>query len=300
MNIKIKVLQGISYEYQHVDRINDEFAPARQHILLNDHRTFALLDAINTNSILEYPSLDYSTAVRPQLTALCQDNSNIHTSYHANENTPVINTSNDRCLISNITNTTYANNSSNSIEICVTSSDNLSICVCHDSNNWPAVVNSGDDSKICPRCYNTIEDRSNALNLKRSTLTNKFIVNSDDTNYLNLKPYQYDHYSDPYTPETIESHSPTTEIDDMPVFNDSDNEEDKFEASKNNLNMNKLDILDNDNDKSRSGVSPNQLKARLDAYLSTDNVEVSNTRDIVPTMKQTNYKSWNTKKCVVL
>lgn len=168
------------------------------------------------------------------------------------------------------------------VSINVTDTENLSVCMCSllyaSSDTIPIEQESmGDSSTICPRCRNIIERHSSeprrTLISKRLTLANDIIVNRVDTHFLNLKPYQCGRQYEPYTPETIESHSPATEIDDIPTSDDVDDDDE--ECKQCDANVNDIDNDDNDyNAKKRgstlsptigsSGVSPGQLKARLE------------------------------------
>lgn len=136
--------------------------------------------------------------------------------------------------------------------------NNLNVCMC-------SVFDSTDDmlsmklldGTICSRCCNIIKqqpiEHRKMLVSKKMLLANDIIVNRIDSHYLsttsgigaegNRKP-------DPYTPESVESHSPQPEFfeKEINLFNDaiSDDELIKLHQSKS------------------TGVSPRQLKSRLE------------------------------------
>jgi hypothetical protein len=132
-----------------------------------------------------------------------------------------------------------------------------------------AAVLPTTEANICPICLNSIKLQSNehrkTLVAKKLMLANDIIVNRIDTHYLNTytngggggmyrQPCQ-----DPYTPESVESHSPQPEVEEVVGDeadtghrpNDSLMSEEKT-GSKTNL----------------GGVSPRQLKSRLELLQS--------------------------------
>lgn len=117
---------------------------------------------------------------------------------------------------------------------------------------------------ICRVCRNTIKlqptEHRKTLISKRLTLANDIIVNRVDTHYLNLSAYPAC-IPDPYTPESVESHSP------MP---DDDKEENappnaNVELSSDTVEGYDSKVASTGSIKSVSrAVSPGQLKSRLE------------------------------------
>lgn len=105
------------------------------------------------------------------------------------------------------------------VSISVVDADNLSVCMCNlmdDQNNQEII--EGD--KICKICRNIIKQQPS----ERCTLVSKrvmlgdVVVNRIDTQYLSsnyssIPSHLKIHLQDPYTPESVESHSPQPEID---------------------------------------------------------------------------------------
>jgi hypothetical protein len=144
-----------------------------------------------------------------------------------------------------------------------------------NGKDLPDLSNGPNNSnKICPICLNIIKQQSNehrkTLVAKKLMLANDIIVNRIDTHYLNTytnggggnhKPQ----IQDPYTPESVESHSPLPEIE----------EEDEKAESYSMDKATASDCLTGEgtNEKLSSkinlgGVSPRQLKSRLELLQS--------------------------------
>lgn len=134
---------------------------------------------------------------------------------------------------------------------------------------------------ICPRCQNIIKqqpmEHRKTLISKRLTLANDIIVNRVDTHYLNLKSYQFGPHNEPYTPESVESHSPVAEAEDTDDLECKGGDEDiqfngikiinnqfnnDIEASGKYLNLTAVTVVPMT--VNSVGVSPGQLKARLE------------------------------------
>lgn len=113
------------------------------------------------------------------------------------------------------------------VSISVVDADNFNICMCNlmdDQSNQGTI--EGD--KICKICRNNIEQQPN----ERRTLVSKKVMLGDvmfsriDSQYLSSNyssiPSQLKKMRDPYTPESVESHSPQPEIDEkeFPIINE--------------------------------------------------------------------------------
>ena len=141
--------------------------------------------------------------------------------------------------------------------------------------------------KICPRCQNIIKqqptEHRKTLISKRLTLSNDIIVNRVDTHFLSLSKYQTDKQFEPYTPESIESHSPVpeSEIDttnsNLSEINDTIPSDLDAAAAVVDIALNAKSSLNNTANNNNyevkhvrslsshsGGVSPRQLKSRLE------------------------------------
>lgn len=115
------------------------------------------------------------------------------------------------------------------ISINVTDTDaNLNVCMCslYASCDNVLVEQESMIGSICPRCQNIIKqqptEHRKTLISKRLTLSKDIIVNRVDTHFLSLKAIDKSNKRyEPYTPESIESHSPLPEAD-MLEFEQSD------------------------------------------------------------------------------
>lgn len=113
------------------------------------------------------------------------------------------------------------------VSISVVDADNLNICMCNlmeDQKRHETI--EGD--KICKICRNIIKQQPS----ERCTLVSKRVMLGDivvsriDTQYLSSNyssiPAQLRKLQDPYTPESVESHSPQPELDEkeFPIINE--------------------------------------------------------------------------------
>lgn len=162
------------------------------------------------------------------------------------------------------------------VSINVTDTENLSVCMCSlyaSSDNVLIEQQESMVGAICPRCQNIIKqqpiEHRKTLISKRLTLAKDIIVNRVDTHFLSLKTaLEYDKRFEPYTPESIESHSPQPEPD---TVDSTDSE--RIEVNANIVDM--ADAFDMSNKRhartisTHSGVSPRQLKSRLENLRKT-------------------------------
>lgn len=165
------------------------------------------------------------------------------------------------------------------VSINVTDSENFNVCMCslYASSDNVLIEQETMIGTICPRCQNIIKQQPTThrktLISKRLTLSNDIIVNRVDTHFLSLKTaLEYGKRYEPYTPESVESHSPLPEPDIL-EFNEND------ENNQIEINSNIIDVVDafEMNNKRHvrslsshsSGVSPRQLKSRLEILRKT-------------------------------
>lgn len=151
-----------------------------------------------------------------------------------------------------------------------------------DARIHPIAPAAGDGDSmvgtICVVCRNTIKlqptEHRKTLISKRLTLANDIIVNRVDTHYLSLNSFPCK-YPDPYTPESVESHSPLPEMI-------------EFELKQPNLEINQ-NTIESDNKHSKiavqassKAVSPRQLKSRLESLQRPPSV-LLNSSDVAGT-----------------
>lgn len=115
------------------------------------------------------------------------------------------------------------------ISINVTDSENLNVCMCslYASCDNVLIEQESMIGSICPRCQNIIKqqptEHRKTLISKRLTLSKDIIVNRVDTHFLSLKTaIDNGKRYEPYTPESIESHSPLPEPDILEYEQNSD------------------------------------------------------------------------------
>lgn len=113
------------------------------------------------------------------------------------------------------------------VSISVVDADNLNVCMCNlmDDHSRHETI-EGD--KMCKICRNIIKQQPN----ERCTLVSKKVMLGDvvfsriDSQYLSSNyssiPSQLKKLQDPYTPESVESHSPQPEMEEkeFPIIND--------------------------------------------------------------------------------
>lgn len=169
----------------------------------------------------------------------------------------------------------------------VIDTENENVCMCALYASMDNVLQADQQismiGTICADCRNTIKqqptEHRKTLISKRLTLANDIIVNRVDTHYLNLNTYPCK-YQDPYTPESVESHSPHPETIDF------DEKDINIEINQNTIDADMKincggsgggdDGVDNMMitsvtsaataiQSASRGVSPRQLKSRLES-----------------------------------
>lgn len=194
-------------------------------------------------------------------------------------------------------NLNYTNRPLVSISV-IDTDNNLNVCMCAlmcnstenlmNLNGMQQIVEEED--RICPICRNIIKlqpiEHRRTLVSKRLMLANDVVVNRIDTHYLS-STYNSKRLLEPYTPESVESHSPLPEMQDereYPLINETRDSEEILESihkvnHKEHLESEEPenDHADNVGNSSNMGnvgcsagksvnhtVSPRQLKSRLE------------------------------------
>lgn len=166
------------------------------------------------------------------------------------------------------------------ISINVTDAENLNVCMCSLYASCDNVLAEQESmiGSICPRCQNIIKqqptEHRKTLFSKRLTLSKDIIVNRIDTHFLSLKTAsESGKRYEPYTPESIESHSPLPDIieyesnDEIKI---DPNNTSTVDASVNQFDMNgKVISPVRSLSIHSSAVSPSQLISRLEILRKT-------------------------------
>lgn len=208
------------------------------------------------------------------------------------------------------------------VSINVTDSENLNVCMCSlfaSSDNVLAEQQEKMIGAICPRCQNIIKQQPierKTLISKRMTLSNDIIVNRVDTHLLSLKTaLAHGKRYEPYTPDSIESHSPFAEPDILEFPQNDERDMDVASAAgvMTNDEITGGDLFDANNSKRHNvhartaslhstGVSPLQLKSRLEHLrkTSTDASGMVNSCHLVETRKDRSKSRFCFDKCCVI
>lgn len=168
------------------------------------------------------------------------------------------------------------------VSISVVDTDNLNICMCNlreDHNNYEIV----EGYKICKICRHIIKKQPNerCTLISNRSMLGDVVVNRIDSQYLTSNYSssfsQIKKLQDPYTPESVESHSPQPELEekDFPLINETVD----FKISKNAFEVNNFNQSSAESEKNNEDdaivklhnqynithtVSPSQLTSRLE------------------------------------
>lgn len=199
------------------------------------------------------------------------------------------------------------------VSINVTDAENLNVCMCSlfaSSDNVLAEQQEQMIGAICPRCQNIIKQQPperKTLISKRMTLSNDIIVNRVDTHFLSLKTaLAYGKRYEPYTPESVESHSPFAEPDILEYVQNDENELIEGTVTIHNTD-DPFDLNNKRHTRTASlhstGVSPLQLKSRLENLRKTsaDATGMVNSCHLLePGKNRTKRRLCSDKCCVIL
>lgn len=201
------------------------------------------------------------------------------------------------------------------VSINVTDTENLNVCMCSLYASCDNVLAEQETmiGSICPRCQNIIKqqptEHRKTLISKRLTLSKDIIVNRVDTHFLSLKT-AIDNVKryEPYTPESIESHSPLPEPDIIEFETNEDGKIDTNTTSTIDANIDPFDINKKVISPTRtlsthsSAVSPRQLKSRLEILrkTSTDASGMVISNHIAENRKQRLKRGFCFNKCCVI
>lgn len=182
------------------------------------------------------------------------------------------------------------------VSISVVDTDiNSNICMC---NATEAKINEGvsmSEENICPTCRNIIKAQPSARYslVSKQTMLGDVLVNRIDSQFLSStysatqSHAQLRKLLDPYTPESLESHSPQTEFDEPTFINTTEDSEDILvnirEVIKvkhkpephNNGELNSDETEKIQNHQHNQPVSPIQLSTRLEILRRESQLECS-------------------------
>lgn len=177
------------------------------------------------------------------------------------------------------------------ISISVIDDNNLNVCMCSYNNDLEPQVEIADSgNRICGRCQNIINqqpvEHRKALISQRLTMANDIIVNRIDSQFLNTYNNSGQKVNlEPYTPDSMESHSPFVSNEQILGSSSSSSSFTKksSEPSKSdNFDQIETDILDDDNEDAIV-IS----KKEKEEFLKSDKVE--NNKNIDPNLEQRAY-----------
>lgn len=228
-----------------------------------------------------------------------------------------INSSNANTCENDSTNMRQKRKIQPTVSINVTDAENLNVCMCSLYASCDNVLSEQEPmiGTICPRCQNIIKqqptEHRKTLISKRMTLSKDIIVNRVDTHFLSLKTaIDNGKRYEPYTPESIESHSPLPESD---ILEYEQNDDSKIDANNTMLTNNDatIDPFDMNNkvispvrslSTHSSAVSPRQLKSRLEILrkTSTDASGMVISNHIMENRKQRLKRGFCFNKCCVI
>lgn len=207
------------------------------------------------------------------------------------------------------------------VSINVTDTENLNVCMCSLYASCDNVLAQEESmiGSICPRCQNIIKqqptEHRKTLISKRLTLSKDIIVNRVDTHFLSLKTaFDNGKRYEPYTPESIESHSPLPCESDILEYEQNDEDDVDEKIDKNNTMTDDVTVTDPFDMNSKvispvrslsthsSAVSPRQLKSRLEILrkTSTDASGMVISNHITENRKQRLKRGFCFNKCCVI
>jgi hypothetical protein len=155
----------------------------------------------------------------------------------------------------------------------VDTDNNLKICMCNATeigDNMKDIIL--ESSTVCPKCKNVIKAQSSERCplISKQTMLGDVLFNGTDSQYLSStystkSNAQLKRLMDPYTPESIESHSPQTEMEELSFINTTIESDDILENMREVI-KHKSEIAHEDIDVTERNhfVTPHQLTTRLE------------------------------------
>lgn len=174
------------------------------------------------------------------------------------------------------------------VSISVVDADNLNICMCNkisDFENRAAKhVNNAINEVVCTSCG--LITKKQPMLVSKQVMLGDVIVNRIDSQFLSStyssSPSQIRKLRDPYTPESIESHSPQPEMDDENFINNQIDENnslicDAIKQKPDNICCDTHEDIDKSiqNHNINHSVSASQLQTRLEILRRESQLECS-------------------------
>lgn len=155
----------------------------------------------------------------------------------------------------------------------VDTDNNLNICMCNAIEVDRSVLKADFDEErenICPNCRNLIKAQPSARYslVSKQTMLGDVLVNRIDSQFLSStyssSGSQLRKLMDPYTPESIESHSPQTEMEELNYINSDFEEipEDFLEVIKHKTDNG--EVLNEETENNHRTMDPHALQTRLE------------------------------------
>lgn len=168
------------------------------------------------------------------------------------------------------------------VSISVVDTDNFNVCMCNlkeDHNNHEMV----EGHKICKICRLIIKKKPNerCMLISKRTIFGDIVVNRIDSQYLTSNYSssfsQMKKLQDPYTPESVESHSPQPELDEkeFPLVNEN---VENFKILKNVLEVKKYkkpNLIQQSSAESKSNFEEDTIAKLHNQYNVTHSVSPS-------------------------
>lgn len=195
------------------------------------------------------------------------------------------------------------------VSISVVDADILNICMCNKirdfDNRATKCVNNAINEVVCTSCG--LITKKQPMLVSKQVMLGDVIVNRIDSQFLSStyssSPSQIRKLHDPYTPESIESHSPQPEMEDENFINNENDENNSLICDA--IKQQKADHICSDNihedsDKSfqnhnlNHSVSASQLQTRLEILRRESQLECSS-KNSGSGLSNLNDKSLNSK-----
>lgn len=188
------------------------------------------------------------------------------------------------------------------VSISVVDADNLNICMCNKIS-----VSNALNEKVCAICGLIMKKQP--MLVSKQVMLGDVIFNRIDSQFLSStyssSPSQIRKLNDPYTPESIESHSPQPEMEDENFINNTNDEDDSIicDVIKHKTDHICGDNIHEDIDKGlqnyhnlNHSVSASQLQTRLEILRRESQLECSS-KNSGSGLSDLNNKSSLNSKC---
>jgi hypothetical protein len=194
------------------------------------------------------------------------------------------------------------------VSISVVDADNLNICMCNKINDFDnRTTKCVSNEIVCAICG--LNMKKQPMLVSKQVMLGDVILNRIDSQFLSStyssSPSQMRKLHDPYTPESIESHSPQPEMEDENFINNTNDEDDSIicDVIKHKTDHICGDNIHEDIDKGlqnyhnlNHSVSASQLQTRLEILRRESQLECSS-KNSGSGLSDLNNKSSLNSKC---